>query len=57
MDNILTQRYEFCDFSNVSRLPNPVPDRDQWEGFLPRFRGEDWEVPAEHLIFTSVCIG
>jgi hypothetical protein len=27
-----------------------VPSRDEWERNLPRFRGEEWEVPAEHLL-------
>jgi hypothetical protein len=27
-----------------------VPSRDEWENSLPRFRGEEWEVPAEHFL-------
>jgi hypothetical protein len=27
-----------------------VPRRDEWECNLPRFRGEEWKVPAEHLL-------
>jgi hypothetical protein len=27
-----------------------VPSRDEWESSLPKFRGEEWEVPAEHLL-------
>jgi hypothetical protein len=50
MDKILAQRYAFCDFSKIVGFPNPVPSRDEWEGCIPRFRGEDWEVPAEHLL-------
>jgi hypothetical protein len=50
MDKILTQRYSFCDFSKIVSFPNPVPSRDEWEGFFPRFIGEDWEVPAEFLL-------
>jgi hypothetical protein len=50
MEKILAQRYAFCDFSKIVSFPNPVPSRDEWEGFLPRFRGEDWEVPTEFLL-------
>jgi hypothetical protein len=51
MDKILAQRYAFCDFSKIVGFPNPVPSRDEWEGCLPIFRGEDWEVPTEHLLY------
>jgi hypothetical protein len=50
MDKILAQRYVFCDFSKIVGFPNPMPSRDEWEGCLPIFRGENWEVPAEHLL-------
>ena len=50
MNKILAKRYAFCDFSNISGYPNPVPSRDEWENIIPRFRGEEWEVPAEHLL-------
>jgi hypothetical protein len=50
MNKILSKRYAFCDFSKIVGFPNPVPSRDEWENSLPRFRGEEWEVPAEHLL-------
>jgi hypothetical protein len=50
MDKILAQRYAFCDFSKIVGFPNPLPSRDEWESSLPKFRGEEWEVPAEHLL-------
>jgi hypothetical protein len=50
MNKILAKRYAFCDFSNIVGFPNQVPTRDEWENSLPRFRGEEWEVPAEHLL-------
>ena len=56
MDNILAQMYAFCDFSKIVNFPNPVPCRYEWEGFLPRFRGEDWEVPAEFLLDFHECM-
>jgi hypothetical protein len=27
-----------------------MPDKDEWESCLPRFKGEYWEVPAEFLL-------
>ena len=27
-----------------------MPSREEWEISLPRFRREEWEVPAEHLL-------
>ena len=27
-----------------------MPSRDEWENSLPIFRGEEWEVSAEHLL-------
>jgi hypothetical protein len=50
MNRILAKRYAFCDFSSIVGFPNQVPSRDEWENSLPRFRGEEWEVPAEHLL-------
>jgi hypothetical protein len=50
MEAILAQRFAFCDFSDVIGFPNPILSRAEWEGTLPTFKGEDWEVPAEHLL-------
>jgi hypothetical protein len=50
MNRILAKRYAFCDFSSIVGFPNQVPSRDEWENSLPRFHGEEWEVPAEHLL-------
>jgi hypothetical protein len=50
MNKILAKRYAFCDFSKIVGFPNPVPSRDEWERSIPRFQGEEWEVPAEHLL-------
>jgi hypothetical protein len=51
MDKILAQRYAFYDFTHISSFLNPEPDRSEWEGFLPRFRGKDCEVLAEFLLY------
>jgi hypothetical protein len=50
MEAILAQRFSFCDFSDVIGFPNPILSRVEWEGTLPTFKDEDWEVPAEHLL-------
>ena len=50
MEAILDQRLAFCDFSNVVGFPNPMLSRGEWEGSLPTFKGEDWEVPVKHRI-------
>ena len=50
MNRILIKRYAFCNFSSIAGFPNQVPTRDEWEKSLPRFCGEEWEVPAEHLL-------
>jgi hypothetical protein len=56
MDNILSQRLAFCDFSKIVGFPNPLPSRDELEISLPKFQGEEWEVPAEHLLNFHVFI-
>jgi hypothetical protein len=56
MDKILAQRFSFCDFSKIVGFPNPLPSRDEWEISLPNFQGEEWEVPAEHLLKFHVFI-
>jgi hypothetical protein len=56
MNKILAKRYAFCDFSKIVGFPNPVPSRDEWERSIPRFRGEEWEIPAEHLLDFHDCM-
>jgi hypothetical protein len=46
----MNKRYAFCNFSSIFGYPHPVPSKDEWEISIPRFRGEEWEVPAEHLL-------
>jgi hypothetical protein len=38
MDQILAQRFSFCDFSKIVGFPNPLPSRDEWESSLPNFK-------------------
>jgi hypothetical protein len=46
----MAQRFYFCDFSQIVGFPNALPDRDQWEDFLPEFHATSWEEPYEHLL-------
>ena len=50
MEAILTKRYAFCNFSKIDGFPNLMPARDEWEVSLPRFSGNDWEVPTKFLL-------
>ena len=56
MNQILAKKYAFCDFSKIVGFPIPVPSWDEWERSIPKFRGEDWEVQAEHLLDFHDCI-
>jgi hypothetical protein len=46
----MKKRYAFCNFSSIFGYPHPVPNRDEWERSILRFRGEEWEVPTKHLL-------
>jgi hypothetical protein len=50
MEAILAARYTFFVFSNVPGFPNPVPGKEEWECCLPRFRGNNWDIPTEYLL-------
>jgi len=56
MESILARRYAFCDFSHIAGFPNLVPDRGMWEYCLPRFSGNDFDHPAEHLFDFHECM-
>jgi len=53
---ILAQRYAIFDFLNAPSFPNVMPERNDWESCLPRFKGNDWEVPAEQLLNFHECM-
>jgi len=50
MNQIIEKRYAFCNLSSIVGYPHSIPSRHEWEHSLPIFRGEEWEVPAEHLL-------
>ena len=50
MEAIVAARFSPFNFSSVLDLPNNVPTMDDWGDFLPRFRGDGHDHPAQHLI-------
>jgi hypothetical protein len=48
MEKILAKRYAFCDFS--------VPTINEWDDYLPRFRGSEYDHPGEHLFNFHQCM-
>jgi len=52
----LAQRYEIFYFSNVLGFLNPIPERNEWESCLMKFKGEDWEIYVEFLLDFHECM-
>ena len=50
MEAIVVARFAPFNFSVVSYFPNNVPTMDEWGDFLPIFRGDGHDHPAQHLI-------
>ena len=50
MEAILAVRYAFYDFSNIVGFPHPMVSITEWGDYLPRFRGNKYEHPHEHLL-------
>ena len=56
MEAIVATRYAFCDFSNIAGFPHPVLSITEWHEYLPRFRGNKYEHPHEHLLNFHKCM-
>jgi hypothetical protein len=56
MEKILAKRYAFCDFSDIAGFPHPVPTINEWDDYLPRFRGSEYDHPGEHLFNFHQCM-
>ena len=56
MEAIVAARYAFCDFSNIDGFPHPVLSITEWGDYLPRFRGNKYEHPREHLLNFHKCM-
>jgi hypothetical protein len=50
MEAILARRFAPFYFSDIPGFPNNVPTVDEWGDYLPRFKGDDHDHPAQHLI-------
>ena len=50
MESILARRFSPFDFSIVPGFPNDVPTIYEWVDHLPRFKGDYYDHPAQHLI-------
>jgi hypothetical protein len=54
--SLLARRFAPLDFSSVLGFPHPVPDMSEWGDFLPVFREEKDDNPAEHLLKFHECM-
>jgi hypothetical protein len=50
MEVILGRRFAPFDLSVVPGFPNDVPTMDEWGDYLSRFRGDNHDHLAQHLI-------
>jgi hypothetical protein len=53
---LLARRFAPLDFSSVSGFPHPVPHMSEWGDFLPVFKEEKEDNPAEHLKKFHECM-
>ena len=56
MEAIVATRYGFYDFSIIACFPHPVLSITEWSDYLPRFRGNKYEHPREHLLNFHKCM-
>jgi hypothetical protein len=53
---LLAQRFAPLNFSSVPGFPHPVPDMSEWGDFLPIFKENKEDNPAEHLLKFHECM-
>ena len=46
----MAQRFASFNFSDVPGFPHAVPTIDEWGDFIPRFKENDDDNPAHHVI-------
>jgi hypothetical protein len=56
MEKILAQRFSPFNFSSVPGFPNVVPAINEWDDYLPRFRGSKHDHPGKHLFNFHICM-
>ena len=53
---LLARMFAPLDFSSVPGFPHPVPDMSEWGDFLPVFKEEKEDNPAQHLLKFHKCM-
>jgi hypothetical protein len=53
---ILALRFSPFNFSAIAGYPHPVPDRNEWDDYLLRFRGSEHDDPGKHLFNFHRCM-
>ena len=53
---LLAQRLAPLDFSSIPGFPHTLPDMSEWGDFLPVFKEEEEDSPAEHLLKFHECM-
>jgi hypothetical protein len=56
MEAILAKRFPPFNFSAIVGYPHPVPAINEWDDYLPRFRGSKHDHPGEHLLKFHICM-
>jgi len=56
MEAILVRRFAPLNFSTIPGFPNPMLSFLECVDFLPIFRGNERDNPAQHLIDFHQCI-
>ena len=54
--SLFVQRFSPLDFSSIPGFPHPVPGMSEWGDFLPVFKEEKEDSPAEHLLKFHECM-
>ena len=53
---MLARRFAPLNSSSVPSFPHPIPDMSEWGYFLPVFKEEKEDNPAEHLLKFHECM-
>jgi hypothetical protein len=54
---ILAPRFSPFNFSAIAGYPHPVLDRDEWDDYLPRFKGSKHDNLGKHLLNVVARVG
>jgi len=56
MEAILARRFAPLNVLAIPGFPNPMPSFPECAEFLPIFRGDEEDNPAQHLLHFHQCI-